>query len=275
MHKKLCGKAYAKINLTLEICGKRDDGFHNIKTVFGRIGIFDDITITKTEDDFSMNALDGIPNEKRLEYIICKYFFEKINKEMTGIKIETVKRIPEKSGLGGESSDGATTLVLLNKLFGNPLTDKEMLEIALKAGSDVPFFILNKTFMLGEGRGEILTETKGPKEKYVLIVFTQEEKESTKNAYEKLDDMKKKIKAKNKNVDYSDNLLYNDFELIYSDSPKVGEVLNLLKTNGSKSSHLCGAGTACFGLFETKKAIDYAYMEISAKGYKCIKTKFV
>lgn len=275
MPKKLCGKAYAKINLSLEICGKRDDGYHDIKTLYGRIGFYDDVTLSKTDSDFSINEIEGIPNEKRLEYIISKHFFEKINREMTGIRIDTLKRIPEKTGLAGGSSDAATVLMLLNKMYGSPLDEKDLMEIALKTGSDVPFFISNRTFMFGEGRGELLSEIVGDVKKLVLIVFTEEKKESTGKAYAKLDELKEKTKDDDKEVDYSGDILYNDFELIYSESKLITEVLDLLQKNGSKSSHLCGAGTACFGLFDNKKALDCAYNILSDKGYKCIKTKFV
>ena len=277
MQNRIETKAYAKINLLLDVDKKRDDGYHDISTIFQRIDIYDDIVIEKTNLPFEMNEIDGIDKESRLEYKACKYFFECANLDMYGLKVTVKKSIPERAGLGGGSSDAASVLLMLNKLYDNVLSFQKLCEIGLRIGSDVPFFLYNQACMLGFGRGEELKPIKGFDNKHILIVLSNVEKKSTKESYEKLDLLKKDFDKQNydfeKSVESQMDLLYNDFELIYANDVSTSEIIDLLYANGSICSHLCGAGSACFGIFDDDIKMNKAMDDLESHGYKCIKTK--
>ncbi|MCP5064678.1 MAG: 4-(cytidine 5'-diphospho)-2-C-methyl-D-erythritol kinase, partial [Ignavibacteriae bacterium] len=134
-------KAPAKINLGLNIVSKRDDGFHNLETFFYPIkSLFDELTFTKaTSFSFSCDN-EFLQNEKNNLIIAAHNLLEDFTKKNINVKIHLKKNIPIGAGLGGGSSDAATTLVGLNSLFDLHLTITELNDLALSLGSDVPFF---------------------------------------------------------------------------------------------------------------------------------------
>lgn len=152
----------AKINLTLKITGKREDGFHNIKSIMQTINLFDYLTIQATESPTLEIHLSGtsleIPyNEKNIVYKAAKLFFEKTQITPHKINIFIEKHIPVSAGLAGGSTDGAGTLYGLNKIFNNPLSKKELHELCAQLGSDLNFCLEGGRKMT-KGRGEILED---------------------------------------------------------------------------------------------------------------------
>ena len=272
---------YAKINLFLSIKDKRKDGYHNIETIFQTIDLHDKLTVEKTEGEVEINNIVGIPNDDRLEIKVAKEFFKRLNREKCGAKISIEKHIPIKAGLGGGSSDAGNTLVCLNELYDFPFTKEELIEMGLKFGSDIPFFIEGGC-AYGTSRGEVLQRLK-QNDIYVLIVLSNEEKISTKIAYEKLDTIKEESKKdiesvkdaiQGGNIDYLAENIYNEFECIYRNNEEYRDIhLSLTKTNPLACS-LCGSGMAQFGLYRTFNDLEKA-KDILSKKYKCYTSKTI
>ncbi len=147
-------KAPAKINLHLEVLRKRDDDFHDISSIFTLIDLYDSLIFKRSESNISLKEQTPIKDNivlKAAELVKDLYSVKE------GVSIELIKSIPDQKGLGGGSSDAAATIVGLNKLWNLKIPNKELLDIALKLGSDVPFFVYGKTAW-AQRRGEILEE---------------------------------------------------------------------------------------------------------------------
>lgn len=150
--------AYAKLNLTLDVLGKREDGYHDIKSVMQTISIRDDIEIdVGTGKPWSLSCtMEGIPtNEKNLAWKAARVYCETMGKDPDGLAIRITKRIPTEAGLAGGSADAAAVLRALNRHYGQPLSVMALAELGAQVGSDVPFCVLCGTAMV-EGRGEKL-----------------------------------------------------------------------------------------------------------------------
>ena len=139
-------RCHAKLNLLLEIAGKRADGFHDIVTIFQPVGLWDDIAVTRTEQGIFLDgdAPDVPWNEENLCYRSAELLLGRYGIP-SGVKIVVEKRIPSGAGLGGASADAAGTLMAINRLFELGLNEDVLRDLALEIGSDVPFFIYGKT----------------------------------------------------------------------------------------------------------------------------------
>ncbi len=149
-------RAPAKINLSLEIRGKRDDGFHEIESLFVPISLADELMIERAPlFSFACDAPDVPSDDSNLVVRAAKLFFEKTGIQQR-VKISLAKKIPHGAGLGGGSSDAATTLLALNEIFNARLANETLAELAAQLGSDVPFFIF-RSAAICRGRGELVT----------------------------------------------------------------------------------------------------------------------
>ena len=150
--------AYAKINLTLDVLGKREDGYHDLKSIMQTVSLQDDIEIdVGTGKSWCLKCdKDGIPcDERNLAWKAAKVLCDALDQDPDGLEIRITKRIPSQAGMGGGSSDAAAVLRALNKHFGNPLSLDALAELGAQVGSDVPFCVVGGTCMC-EGRGERL-----------------------------------------------------------------------------------------------------------------------
>lgn len=148
--------AFAKINLTLEVLDKREDGYHNLKSVMQTVSLRDDIEIdVGTGKPWSLLcSVEGIPTDERnLAWKAAKLFFDTIGKDPDGLEIRILKRIPVEAGLGGGSADAAAVLRALNRHYNNPLSLPALAELGAQIGSDVPFCVLCGTAVV-EGKGD-------------------------------------------------------------------------------------------------------------------------
>jgi 4-diphosphocytidyl-2-C-methyl-D-erythritol kinase len=150
-------RSYAKINLFLEILSKRDDGFHEIRTVFSLIDVYDHLNfvLTKNSGIKILADTDSLKEEDNLVYKLAVFIKKAYNVKL-GVKAELEKNIPIAAGLGGGSSNAAATICALNLLWDLRLSDSEMHSLAAEWGSDINFFLSGST-ALGQGRGEIIT----------------------------------------------------------------------------------------------------------------------
>lgn len=185
--RRLCVRAYAKVNLFLEVTGKRGDGFHEIETVFAQVSLSDSLTFSVTDSCGIDLKCAGLPVPEGAENIVYKVaeLLRKRYRVVRGVKIELQKRIPVGGGLGGGSSDAAAALVALNFLWKLGLDEKSLRNLALELGSDVPFFLLGGV-ALGRGRGEILQPVKCKKHLDLVLAFP-DIATSTRSVYEAFD----------------------------------------------------------------------------------------
>ncbi len=261
-------KANAKINLSLSICGKRDDGYHLIDTVMHSIGLYDTVFIEKA-DTISVICGDML-QEDNIAFKAAKLFFEKTGIS-GGCDIKIIKNIPLSAGLGGGSADAAAVLVGLNKLYNAGLSYENLCDLAVKLGADVPFFIKGGC-MRSEGIGEILTPKK-PLEKGYILLVKAETKPSTAEMYKQID-CKETVLADNDAVlsaisendleNLSKNLC-NSFQILWEDSFVKQE---LLKTN-AKAVALTGSGPTWFGIYETFEDAKLAESLLKEKNIPC------
>ncbi len=148
------GEARAKINWTLEVLGKRPDGYHELKSIVLPVSLHDDVEVESLSDGrIEVEGCEGIPQEKNLAYIAATKLRNRVGRSDLGAHISIVKRIPSGAGLGGGSSDAAAVLRMLNVLWKVDLPETELLDVAALVGSDAPALVLDAPVMM-EGRGE-------------------------------------------------------------------------------------------------------------------------
>ncbi len=180
--------AFAKLNLTLDVLGKREDGYHDLKSVMQAISIRDDVEIdVGTGKPWSLEcSMEGIPTDRsNLAWKAAEVYCDAMKKNPDGLAIRITKRIPAGAGLGGGSADAAAVLRALNRHYGDPLSILALAELGAQVGSDVPFCVLCGTAMV-EGRGERLRKLPDMPE-CVFVVCKPEFSISTAELYKKLD----------------------------------------------------------------------------------------
>lgn len=250
----------AKINIGLNIVARRADGFHNIETIFYPIkGLCDILEIIVNPDkksgvEFSQTGL--IINEPSENNLCVKaYNLFKEYAELPSVKIHLHKQIPFGAGLGGGSSDGANTLIGLNKLSQNPLSREKLFDVALKLGSDCPFFIHNSP-CFGGGRGEMLTPIELKLDGYHILLVNPGLHINTGKAYSlsKPKPLIHKVQVSiTKDPKLWREIVTNDFEKVVFDLyPEIGAIKNSLYDLGAIYSAMSGSGSTVFGIFEAK-----------------------
>jgi len=258
----------AKVNLFLEITGKREDGYHNLESILDTVSLYDLITLKENPGRIKVSLIKGstpmdwtdLPQEKNLAYqaaLLLKSEF-KINR---GVEIKIEKHISLSSGLGGGSSNAATVLLGLNKLWRINLPSEKLLGLAAKLGSDVPFFI-KKGRCLARGRGEILFPLSPfPEIWYVIIV--PEIKISTGDVYRQLSSLdltkrKNSIKIlsalEKGDLDKIGRYLFNRLEEVsLGNYPEIGDYKECLKKSGVLGALMSGSGGSLFGIAKDSK----------------------
>lgn len=268
-------KANAKINISLSILGKREDGYHLIDTVMHSVGLYDEISLKKSEKiSVICEGLD-VAEQENIAYRAAKLFFETFGIS-GGAEIVIQKHIPAAAGLGGGSADAAAVLLGLNKLYSVNAANVELRKVALKLGADVPFFIEGGCQRC-EGIGELLTPVKPLSRGYVLLAKA-EEKPSTAEMYRILDSKKTVFCDTNAVINaIKSNDLYglsdcmsNSFEQIWEQSVAKDK---LLKFEPLKVS-LSGSGPTWFALFEDKDKALKAEKILIEEGMKCFVCEF-
>ncbi len=263
-------KANAKINLSLEICGKRNDGYHIIDTVMQSISLYDELWLKKAEKITVNTDIDGLDGKGNLAFKAAELFFSNFQID-GGAEIKIKKNIPLLAGLGGGSADAAAVLVALRELYNPDITDLELEKTALKLGADVPFFITGGC-KRAEGIGEILTDLK-PLNKGYILLCKAEEKTSTGEMYRILDSKEYKkcdtnavIKAIEQNdLDGISKNIYNAFTEIWKES----FVKEAMLMESPLTVSLSGSGPTWFSLYENKTDVLKAKENLQRKNIEC------
>jgi 4-diphosphocytidyl-2-C-methyl-D-erythritol kinase len=243
----------AKVNLFLQVSGKRQDGYHELLTLMCCVTLCDVLSIDTGYENISVSCTDpDIPSdEKNHAYRAADLFFKKLDRK-EGVKIFIDKKIPAGAGLGGGSSNAASVLSGLNSFFGNPFTLNEIMNMGRKIGADVPFFLFKKP-ALATGIGDRLKEYPA-KIPYKLLIIYPGFGVSTKEIYNNLNlrltNCKKKLKKGPFEREFDPELLCNDLEPVtVSMHPEINEVKEALLKEGAKGALMSGSGSSVFGLF--------------------------
>lgn len=266
-------KAYAKINLMLDIISTRKDGYHDLFMIMQSINLYDTVTISETKSKkitITCN-IDDIPlDEKNIAYKAADAFFKANKIKNKGINIDIVKRIPHQAGLAGGSADGAAVLVALNELLGTNLSDDELCDIGVKIGADVPFCIKGGT-LLAQGIGDVLHKVK-PLRKCFILIAKPDYGVNTGKAYA-LFDSNGKIHTPDKfgmlcamqNRDLNEICakMENVFEQ-FIEVPNKVDIKEVMRNNGALSVCMSGSGPTVFGIFDEKEKAEKAGNELAA-----------
>lgn len=255
-------KAYAKINLMLDIVATRTDGYHDLFMIMQSIGLYDTITITENKSrkiTISCN-IDDIPlDDKNIAYKAAKAFFKATKVKNKGINVDIVKRIPHAAGLAGGSADGAGVLVALNELYGTDLTQDELCSIGVKIGADVPFCIKGGT-LLAQGIGDVLNKVKPLRRCYILIA-KPDCAVNTAFAYKQFDECGKVhtpdkfgmlCAMQGRDLKDISMRMENVFEQFIDVENKV-EIKSVMRENGALGVCMSGSGPTVFGIFDDKE----------------------
>lgn len=273
---KLELKALGKINLGLDVLGRRDNGYHDVRMVMQTVYLYDQITITKKSTpgiELETNLFYLPVNENNLAYRAAKLLMDEFRIE-EGVKIYLEKHIPVAAGMAGGSSNAAAVLHGINRMFRLGLSAEELMERGVTLGADVPYCIMRGT-VLAEGIGEILTPLPPLPKCYVLLAKPPISV-STKLVYEKLDsheieehpDIDGILEGlENQDLKKITECMGNVLEKVtIEEYPVIEEIKDVMKAEGALNAMMSGSGPTVFGIFDDKNLARKAAAAIKKKG---------
>lgn len=263
--------AYAKLNLSLDVCGKRANGYHDVDMIMTSCSLCDEIALKKSDKIILTSSSQGLScGEDNLMIKAARAFFE-YTKVSGGTEMYLEKNIPIAAGMAGGSTDAAAVLKGLNELYQTGLDENELCKIGLGLGADVPYCIKGKT-MRAQGIGEQLTYIGDIKDVYVAIVKIKEGL-STGDIYSKID--------RETTLDHPDNELLCKFikdgnikalaenmknvmeQVSIKKIPEIEEIKKVLMNSGALGAMMSGSGPSVFGLFESEREAQEALENIN------------
>lgn len=272
---KLELKALAKINLGLDVLGRKENGYHDVKMVMQTIYLYDDVLLEKTKEP-------GIHLETNLPYLpvdmnnIAYKAADLLRNEFSlqeGISIRLRKRIPVSAGMAGGSTNAAAVLFGMNRMFGLGLSEQALMDRGVTLGADVPYCIMRGT-VLAEGIGEILTPL-SPMPKCYVLIAKPGISVSTKTVYEKFDalteidhpDIDGLIEGLDEaNLQKVADRMGNVLEgVTIGDYPVIERIKSVMKQEGALNAMMSGSGPTVFGIFSERKYARQAYSAIREK----------
>ena len=268
-------RSYAKINWTLDVLHRRDDGYHELRTIYQTVSLHDSISITATGGAIEVTCQDPrVPSgETNLAHKAARLLAEAV-RPASGARVEIEKRIPVAAGLGGGSSNAAATLLGLARLWRAEVDEATLIGIAARLGSDVPFFLVGGT-ALGVGRGEEVYPLEQVRPLDMLLVnpgFTV----STAFAYAKVSrltspDSPRIIPFTLLAAGGASELplvASNDLEqVVIAAHPEIAELKRMLLDLGAQRALMTGSGATVYALFEKPDASERALSHMRALGY--------
>lgn len=276
--------AYAKINIALDVVGKREDGYHLLKMIMQNIDIFDVLSFNTAKEGINITCNKSyVPTDERnLVHKGVKLFMDSYGIN-SGIDINIIKNIPVSAGLAGGSSDAATALRAMRDLFKPEITDDELMNLGLKIGADVPYCIKGGT-CLCEGIGEIITPLKAFKG-YNLVLVKPNFGVSTKEVYSKLDlDKIFKHPKIDTIIDYMNkgdlkSISFNMRNVLENVTLNKFYILKKIKSEllelGALGALMSGSGPTIFGLFQDTQAAQYCFSEMKKNYNEVFVTKTI
>ena len=270
---KITRKAYAKINLGLDVIGKRDDGYHIVKMIMQNVDIYDTLSFEDTQDPGVVLSShdESVPTDD--SNLICKVAHQLKEKYdvAKGVRIELEKRIPVAAGMAGGSTDAAAAYLALNELWGLGLSGEELCGLAVKLGADIPYCIVGGT-ALSEGIGEVLTPFENNAD-YRLVVAKPDISVSTGWVYTELDSHEiadhPDIDGVKRAIEEGDvhgmcRLIGNVLEPVtVSRYPVITDIERLLEENGAVRAFMTGSGPTVFAVYDDEVK--------AAEGFEAVK----
>ena len=251
--------AYAKLNLTLDVLGKREDGYHNLKSVMQTISVRDDVEVDiGTGKPWCIKCdKDDIPcDERNLAWKAAKVYCEALNKDPNGLEIRITKRIPSQAGMGGGSADAAAVLRALNEYYDHPLSIGALAELGAQVGSDVPFCVVGGTCMC-EGRGERLRKLPDMPD-CIFVVCKPDFSVSTPELYQKIDEVDIAKRPDHQvmesallagDLEKVAHNLFNVFDpVVTQDHLELNYIKSLFHQYGAVGYQMTGSGSAVFAV---------------------------
>ena len=272
----LTESAFAKLNLTLDVLSRREDGYHDIRSVEQTISLRDDVVLNiGTGRKWALHcyqervrdgaedtelATEGYPQDaENLAWKAAEVFFDRTGHDPKGLEIFINKRIPMQAGLGGGSADAAAVLRALNRAYDSALSIPALCELGAQVGSDVPFCVMGGTALV-EGRGELLTRL-SPAPEFFLVVCKPDFSVSTPELYQALDETfiekRPDQKAMQLNLQKGDLLgiggsLCNVFEpVVMQKHFDINYIRSMMYTYGAYGAQMTGSGSAVFGIYDS------------------------
>ena len=253
--------AFAKLNLTLDVLGKREDGYHDLQSVMQGISIRDDVEIDiGTGKPWKLTCTDeSIPtDETNLAWKAAKVYCDALHKDPGGLEIRIHKRIPSGAGLGGGSADAAAVLRALNRYYDEPLSVMALSELGAQVGSDVPFCVLCGTAMV-EGRGERVRKLPDIPD-CVFVVCKPDFSVSTPELYEKIDTVAIADRPDNRAMEsallagdlgkVAENICNVFDPVVTSDHLVLNYIKSIFHTYGAVAQQMTGTGSAVFAIVD-------------------------
>ena len=276
---------YAKINLHLDITGRRDDGYHTVNTVMQTVSLCDEVSVTLREDEkiFASCNVEGVPtDEKNLAVRAAMLFREAVGVSL-GAEIQIRKAIPMAAGLAGGSADAAATLLGLNRLLGEPCSVAKLCEIGSHLGADVPFCIVGGT-RFADGKGDVLHDFPNMPD-CAIVIACEGEGVSTPWAYRRLDETfgnfsetfgyvpksmePLKQALEDKNLRGIAETMFNIFEgPVLAERSVAAELRSLFLSSGALGAMMSGSGPSVFAIFLSEKDAENAIECLQTKGYR-------
>ena len=254
--------SFAKINWHLRVLGKREDGFHELVTVFQTVSLNDTLHFEEA-DELELTCDDpNVPTDEQNLILKAARFLLEANRIKKGARIHLEKRIPSPGGLGGGSSNAAVALIGLQRLWEIDVDDIELNHIAASIGSDVPFFLHGGT-AIGTGRGEVIEESGDADERFLLVV-TPDDSVSTRDAFERLslptltnEELNRILtvcRPEAESRDFRHAVLKNDFEeSVFFAHPEIRRVKETLLELGAVNAAMSGSGASVFAIFDKQE----------------------
>ena len=253
--------AFAKLNLTLDVLGKRPDGYHDLCSVMQTVSLRDDIEIdVGTGKDWCLKCdAEGVPcDERNLAWKAAQVFCDTLGKDPDGLEIRILKRIPSQAGMGGGSADAAAVLRALNRYYEQPLTLEQLADLGARVGSDVPFCVVGGTCMC-EGRGEILRKLPDMPD-CVFVVCKPDFPVSTPALFKQIDSVR--ILEHPDNRAMEDALIAGDLEklsrnvanvfdpVVAADHSELEDIKSVMTEYGALCCQMTGSGSATFAIVD-------------------------
>lgn len=274
MQKQLTLRAYAKVNLVLDVLRRRPDGYHDVRMVMQNLDLCDVLTFTADDewnapDDYKITIeanRDDIPTDAHnLVYKAIVTMFERFQIK-SAIHVQLEKHIPVEAGMAGGSTDCAAAIKAVNQMYGLELSLQEMMDIGVTLGADVPYCILAAT-ALSEGIGEVLTKVTPLRDCYVLVAKPKI-RVSTAMVYKNLrletiykhpdvDGMIEGLSSNNLDLitEKMENILETVTTVLY---PEIEQLKDMMKQNGARNAIMSGSGPTVFGIYEDKETAKKA-----------------
>lgn len=264
-------KAYAKINLLLDIVATRKDGYHDLFMIMQSVGIYDIVTVEKIKGEkivITCNKNDIPLDEHNIAHKAATAFFKSQNIKDTGIHIDIKKMIPHAAGLAGGSADGAGVIIALNKMYNTDLSDRQLCEIGVKVGADVPFCITGGT-LLSQGIGDVLNKVK-PLKKCYIVLAKPDIGVNTGYAYKQFDEQGKLhtpdkfgmlCAIQSRDLNDICSKMENVFEQ-FIEVPNRVDMKEIMRNKGAIGTCMSGSGPTVFGIFNDKESAEKSAEEL-------------